>query len=311
VTSASDAECVAFLQWALPHLGRRWAGYRKVRRQVCRRARHRVHALGLGSLADYRTHLERHPEEWQDLDALTNITISRFHRDRGVFAFIQSEVLPILVERPRDSGSGIVRAWSAGCASGEEPYTLAIIWELEIAPRAPGIDLQILATDVEPAMLRRSREARYPASALRELRESWREAALISDDDELALLPRFRHHVSIARHDIRTDPPDGLFDLILCRYVALPTSTRPANGTRSGGSRAPVRPARRSSSAPTRTSPPASPASSLGRHGWGFSGALRCSLGGGREGRRSVVSYRSISAFHRFAYPDRRLGWKL
>lgn len=218
---ATDAECVAFLQWALPHLGRRWAGYRKVRRQVCRRARHRAQALGLGSLADYRSHLERHPEEWQELDALTNITISRFYRDRGVFAFIQSDVLPALLERARDSGSGVVRAWSAGCASGEEPYTLAIIWELEIAPQARGIDLQIFATDLEPAMLRRSQEARYPPSALRELPESWREAAFVPDEDDLALLPRFRRHVTVARHDIRTEPPGGPFDLILCRYVAF------------------------------------------------------------------------------------------
>lgn len=221
MTSAADAECVAFLQWALPELGRRWAGYRKVRRQLCRRARRRAQALGLGSLADYRGHLERHPEEWQELDALTNITISRFYRDRGVFAFIQSEVLPALVERARDSGSRIVRAWSAGCASGEEPYTLALIWELEIAPRAGGIALQILATDIEPAMLRRSREARYTLSSLRELPQSWREAAFIPEDGELALLPRFRRHVTVTGHDIRSEPPHGPFDLILCRYVAF------------------------------------------------------------------------------------------
>jgi chemotaxis protein methyltransferase CheR len=221
MASAADVDCVAFLQWVLPHLGRRWAGYRKVRRQVCRRARHRAQALGLGSLAEYRSHLERHPEEWQELDALTNITISRFYRDRGVFAFIQTDVLPALVERARDSGSEIVRAWSAGCAGGEEPYTLAIIWQLAIAPQARGMQLQILATDIEPAMLRRANEARYQPSSLHELPQPWREAAFRCDDDELVVLSRFRRHVTVARHDIRDEPPDGPFDLILCRYVAF------------------------------------------------------------------------------------------
>jgi chemotaxis protein methyltransferase CheR len=221
VKPAADAECVAFLQWALPHLGLRWRGYRKVRRQVCRRARRRARALGLGSLAEYRSHLKRHPEEWQELDALTNITISRFYRDRGVFAFIESDVLPALVERARDSGRETVRAWSAGCASGEEPYTLAIIWELAIAPHAPGTELEILATDIEPAMLRRSQEARYPPSAIRELPEAWRDAAFMPDDDELVLLQRFRRDVTVVRHNIRTEPPGGPFDLILCRYVAF------------------------------------------------------------------------------------------
>lgn len=215
----ADADCVAFLQWALPRLGRRWAGYRKVRRQVCRRARRRAGELGVGSLADYRAYLERHPEEWQELDALTNITISRFYRDRGVFAILQSDVLPALVQRAREAPGGVVRAWSAGCASGEEPYTLAIMWELAIAPNARGTQLQIL--DVEPAMLRRAGEGRYSPAALRELPAPWRDAAFVCDGDELLLLPRFRRHVTVARHDIRTEPPDGPFDLVLCRYLAF------------------------------------------------------------------------------------------
>jgi chemotaxis protein methyltransferase CheR len=212
----TDADCVSFLQWALPRLGRRWAGYRKVRRQVCRRVQRRARQLGLDSLADYRRHLEHDGAEWRQLDALTNITISRFYRDRAVFAFLQSDVLPTLAATATES----VRAWSAGCASGEEAYTLAIIWQLAIAPGRPGRQLQILATDIDPAMLRRAHRARYPPSALRELPPAWRAAAFDPDDD-LALRPRFRRHVTIAHHDIRTDPPDGPFDLILCRYLAF------------------------------------------------------------------------------------------
>ena len=77
-----------------------------------------------------------------------NVTISRFNRDRGVFEFLRVEVL-----QPG------MRVWSAGCASGEEPYTLALLCD----------GLEILATDVDPAMLRRAEAARYPDSALREL----------------------------------------------------------------------------------------------------------------------------------------------
>src|SRR5919106_6038837 len=97
-------QCVAFLQWALPRMGRRWAGYRKVRRQVCRRVRRRAQELGLDGFDAYREHLERHPEEWEALDGLTNVTISRFNRDRGVFEFLARAV-----------GPG-ARVWSAGCA---------------------------------------------------------------------------------------------------------------------------------------------------------------------------------------------------
>jgi chemotaxis protein methyltransferase CheR len=185
-------DCVAFLQWALPRLGRRWAGYRKVRRQVCRRVRRRVEALGLEGLESYRVRLEEDPGEWEVLDGLMNVTISRFNRDRGVFDFLRDEVL-----RPG------MRVWSAGCASGEEPYTLALLCD--------GLD--ILATDVGPAMLRRAEAARYPDSALRELadRDAFTDGVL----DE-----RYRR-VTFARHDVRDEPPAGRFDLVLCRNVVF------------------------------------------------------------------------------------------
>jgi chemotaxis protein methyltransferase CheR len=188
-------DCVAFLQWALPGLGRRWAGYRKVRRQVCRRVRRRAAELGLDSLAAYRDHLERHPDEWRVLDGLTNVTISRFNRDRGVFEFLAGVV-----------GHG-ARVWSAGCSSGEEPYTLALLRD----------DLEILATDVDPAVLRRAEAARYPPSALRELPAALRNEAFRDG----VLDTRYRRRVTFARHDVRDEPPAGPFDLVLCRNVAF------------------------------------------------------------------------------------------
>jgi chemotaxis protein methyltransferase CheR len=185
-------DCVAFLQWVLPRLGRRWAGYRKVRRQVCRRVQRRIGELGLDGFEAYREHLEAQADEWAVLDGLMNVTISRFNRDRGVFEYLARTV-------PQGA-----RVWSAGCASGEEPYTLALLRE----------DLEILATDADPNMLRRAEAARYPDSALRELpdREAFTDGVLHE---------RYRRRVSFARHDIRDEPPAGPFDLVLCRNLAF------------------------------------------------------------------------------------------
>ena len=133
----NDTHCIAFLQWALPRLGMRWAGFRKVRRQVCNRARRRARELGLSDLTAYRAYLETHPEEWAVLDQLTPITISRFYRDRGVFEHLAREVLPTLAARAINRGSDSLEIWSAGCASGEEPYTLAILWEAELTQQVP------------------------------------------------------------------------------------------------------------------------------------------------------------------------------
>jgi chemotaxis protein methyltransferase CheR len=214
-----DRQCVTFLQWALPHLGMRWAGFRKVRRQVCKRLGRRLTELGLSDLDAYRALLDRDPEEWARLEVLTHITISRFHRDRGTFAFLEAEVLPALADGQR---VGALRAWSAGCASGEEAYTLAIMWELGLAERFPTVTLRILATDVEETMLARARRGCYGASSLRELPERWRTAAFVSRGREFCLRDGFRECVTFARHDVLRAPPPGQgFDLVLCRNLAF------------------------------------------------------------------------------------------
>ena len=74
-----DADCTDFLRWALPRLGMRWAGFRRVRRQVCKRLRRRIADLGLRGLAGYPALLEKDSEEWTGLDGLCRISISCFY----------------------------------------------------------------------------------------------------------------------------------------------------------------------------------------------------------------------------------------
>ena len=121
-----QADCVEFLQWCLPRLHMRWAGFRKVRSQVCKRIRRRLTSLGLEDLDAYQRYLETHAGEWPHLDAMCRITISRFYRDREVWESLRRRALPALAAAAGERGDGVLRAWSAGCASGEEPYTLNI-----------------------------------------------------------------------------------------------------------------------------------------------------------------------------------------
>jgi chemotaxis protein methyltransferase CheR len=102
-----DSDCIAFLQWALPRLGLRWTGFRKVHRQVCKRLRRRLNELGLETLDQYRLCLEDDPAEWAALDGLCHITISRFRRDEAVFNALRDNILPDLT-----------RAASAAAGSG-------------------------------------------------------------------------------------------------------------------------------------------------------------------------------------------------
>ena len=75
-----DSDCVDFLQWALPRLGLRWPGFRKVRKQVCKRVDRRLRELGVPDAKTYRDFLEKHREEWSVLDSFCRIPISRFYR---------------------------------------------------------------------------------------------------------------------------------------------------------------------------------------------------------------------------------------
>jgi chemotaxis protein methyltransferase CheR len=215
-----DADCVALLRWALPRLGLRWEGFRRVRRQVCRRVARRIDGLGLADAAAYRRHLEGHPEEWGVLETFCRIPISRFYRDRGVFDALRQVVLPALAARAEARGERRLRAWSAGCASGEEAWTLLACFS-DLAPRHPTLVLELVATDVEAHLLERARSARYAPSSARELPAELRQVLFRPGEEALVVLDRHRDAVTWQLQDLRREAPVGLFDLVLCRNVAF------------------------------------------------------------------------------------------
>lgn len=215
-----DAECIAFLQWALPRLGRSWPGYRRVRRLVCKRLARRLQSLGLADLDAYRRHLSAGPEEWHHLDALCGIPISRFYRDHAVFDALERVVLPALADAAIAHSRTTLDCWSAGCASGEEPYTLAILWAVRLQPRFPQLGLHVVGSDLDERLLARARAGRYAASSLKELPEELRAAGFEAADGERRVRDRFRH-VELIRQDLREAMPEGAFDLVLCRNAVL------------------------------------------------------------------------------------------
>ena len=217
----NDAEGVSFLQWALPRLRLRWPGYRKIRRQVYKRLSRRLDSLGLGSLAEYRTYLEAHPEEWGILDTCCWISISRFYRDRRVFQCLEQAVLPELARRMPANGDRTLRCWSLGCAAGEEPYSLSLIWTLKLQAQFPTVRLAILATDIDDHAIARARHGCYSPSSLRDLPESLRAPAFDHTVEGFRIKPEYREPVTFLLQDIREAAPDGTFHLILCRYLVF------------------------------------------------------------------------------------------
>jgi chemotaxis protein methyltransferase CheR len=143
-----------------------------VRKQVCKRIVRRIGELGFEDLPAYREYLESRHEEWQMLDSLCRITISRFYRDQGVFNALHTLVLPSLAMRVVADNEKEVRCWSAGCCSGEEPYTLQILWKLRVMPAEGRIFLRIIATDTDGELLERAEKGFFTESSLKALPRS-------------------------------------------------------------------------------------------------------------------------------------------
>ena len=188
---------------------------------IRRRIAVRMRACGVHSYDDYRAVLTHSPAEWERLrDALT-INVTGFYRNAETWEAVRQVVLPAVLDRLR----GEVRAWSAGCASGEEPYTLAILIAayLEAAGRGHELTrLSIDATDIDRGSLERAGAASYRREGLTELPREL-EAGYFEDAGELRrVIERVRRRVSVRSHDLNREPPPRRgYDLLFCRNVVI------------------------------------------------------------------------------------------
>ncbi len=217
----ADEQYMQFLQTCLPRFGLRWQGFRKVRKQVIKRIKRRLKELHLGSLSAYQAYLEHHPEEWMTVDGFCRITISRFYRDRDVFDTLHMAVLPRLAQMALERNQQELRCWSAGCASGEEAYTLSMVWYLSLAAKFPPLQLRIVATDADKDMLVRASKGRYGLNSLRELPAGWIASGFQRHDDGYRVRKAYRDAVCFVAQDMRKQFPDGPFHLVMCRNLAF------------------------------------------------------------------------------------------
>jgi len=190
-----------------------------VRRQVCRRLRNRFQQLGLEDFISYKNYLLDHPDEWSVVDACCRITISRFYRDARVFEQL-CQALPTLVQLSQERRDSSLRCWCAGCASGEEVYTLKLIEHFRLSNQKLFLPLHILGTDVDEYLLSRARRGCYAKGTLKELPQPWI-AQAFDVNQQYCLKSAFREGIQFEQQDIRKQMPDGLFHLLLCRNLAF------------------------------------------------------------------------------------------
>lgn len=182
-----------------------------------RRLAVRMRACGVESLVAYADLLAQSATETDRLLQALTINVTQFFRNPEVWDRLESLLRPVVRAR-----QGAVRIWSAGCASGEEAYSLALlacqlgIEEVGVQARPPVID----ATDIDVASLERARSGRYPTRAVPPGGRLTR--LLVPEGDEVQVPEGIRRTVRVRHHDmLREPPPAPPYDLVLCRNVII------------------------------------------------------------------------------------------
>jgi len=194
-----------------------FTGYK--RSSLARRIRKRMHEAGTTEYVDYRDLLESNAEEFGQLFNTILINVTGFFRDAETWNYLQHEVMPDVIARADPSRE--IRVWSAGCAGGEEAYSLAIAFA-----EALGVDdcakrVKIYGTDVDEEALRDARVGVYSAKALESMPADLRDKHFEPNAGQFAFRPDLRRRVIFGRHDITRDAPISRLDLLVCRNTLM------------------------------------------------------------------------------------------
>ena len=211
------AEFEALLEFLKGQRGFDFTGYKRASLQ--RRFRKRMDVVGVSSYTDYREHLEVTPGEFTELFDTLLINVTSFFRDPAAWEYVDEHVVPELVQAARDHGQ--LRLWSAGCASGEEAYSIAML-----LLRALGDDdfrdcVKIYATDVDEDALATGRQAAYSPKAVEGIPPDLLERCFERTDQHYAFRRDLRRSVIFGRNDLVQDAPISRIDLLLCRNTLM------------------------------------------------------------------------------------------
>ncbi|RPE71443.1 two-component system CheB/CheR fusion protein [Pacificibacter maritimus] len=186
---------------------------------IGRRIERRMVALGIESQEEYTQFCRTNPHAVDDLFKDLLISVTRFFRDKEEFAQLQA-LLPKLIA---DRGDGPLRVWIAGCATGEEAYSIAILLaELLGTPtNALKSKVQIFATDIDKNALQVARRGSYNASALNDIPDDIAEKYFIHQGDSIRVVDSIRNVILFSDHNVCQDPPFQKIDLLCCRNLLI------------------------------------------------------------------------------------------
>lgn len=174
--------------------------------------------MGYPNYETYWQKVKADPDEKVHLSKILTITISRFFRDKEVFNTLEKRILPAILQNREE---GELRIWSIGCASGEEPYSLSILWKERFEKKWPGVKISILATDLNEDLIERAKEGRYRYSSLREVDEGKVQRYFRKEGNFYLLNQKVKEGVRFIKHDLLNEDPFFEMDMAFCRNLAF------------------------------------------------------------------------------------------
>jgi two-component system CheB/CheR fusion protein len=194
-----------------------FSGYKRATLE--RRIRKRMGEVGVGDYERYADYLEANPREFGELFNTILINVTGFFRDPDAWDYLAQEVVPRLIEEVPEEEQ--IRIWSAGCASGEEAYTIAIVLLEALGEEAFKRRVKIYATDVDEEALAEARAAVYPPEALKDVPAEIVARYFVENGRGYGFRPDLRRSVIFGRNELLEDAPISRIDLLICRNVLM------------------------------------------------------------------------------------------
>jgi two-component system, chemotaxis family, CheB/CheR fusion protein len=192
-----------------------FSGYKSASLQ--RRLSKRMREVEIATPSDYQDYLETHTDEFASLFDTILINVTSFFRDRPAWTFLAEEVIPQLIHNDSDP----IRVWCAGCATGEEAYTIAILLAEAMGEDQFRERVKIYATDVDENALSHARHATYSKQVVKGVPPEYLERYFVAGPQDYSFQPDLRRAVIFGRNDLVQDAPISRVDLLLCRNTLM------------------------------------------------------------------------------------------
>jgi two-component system CheB/CheR fusion protein len=187
---------------------------------IVRRIGRRLAVTRVASIRDYSEYIRTHPEEVHELVKAFLIKVTGFFRDPDAFRELQQTVISELIDRGRKNGRTI-RMWSAGCATGEEPYSLALLLADQLGSEFPEWNIKIFATDLAAEAIAFARRGLYPENVLNDLPDDYQARFFERIDQGYRVTKAMRQVVIFGQQDISKGVPFPRIDLVTCRNLLI------------------------------------------------------------------------------------------